>query len=85
VDLQKRVVTATIELGFQPSSTAFAGGVLWVGNWPNGRLMQVDPETNKPMERFVQAGLRIAGMTTSDEGVWFADEPAGTVSLMPLP
>ncbi len=85
LDPVKHVVASTIPLGFQPSGMAFAGGVLWVGSWSTGRLMAVDPATNNLREKSCQAGLRISGLAGSDEGVWFADSPAGTVSLMPLP
>lgn len=85
LDPVKRAVVATIPLGFQPSDVAFASGSLWVGGWNDGRLMAIDPATNRLQEKVVHAGLEIAMMAAGQGGVWLADGAAGAFTLMPLP
>jgi DNA-binding beta-propeller fold protein YncE len=51
-----RKIVRTIDVGVEPNGLAAAGGYIWVGDHTAGRLVRIDPRTNR-----VTARLRLAG------------------------
>lgn len=93
LDPVDRVVTATIPLGSdavargtdETQNMVFAGGAIWVGSYNDGRLVKVDPSTNRPGSESVGAVLGVTDMAASERGVWVADQMLRAIALMPLP
>ncbi len=85
LDPSTRTMAATIPLDFWATNQVFVGGGLWVANSSEGRLMMIDPATNRVTRTSGCVGLRIDSVTASDDGVWVADGVAGVIRLVPLP
>jgi virginiamycin B lyase len=68
-------VVATIAVDAGPTQVTVAGGAVWVGGWDSGRLVRVDPATNRvvariPVGRPQQSPIAIAA---TPQAVWVVD------------
>ena len=68
-------VVATIAVGAGPTQVTVAAGAVWVGGWGTGRLVRVDPATNRvaariPVGRPQESPIAIAATARA---VWVVD------------
>jgi outer membrane protein assembly factor BamB len=68
-------VVATIQVGAEPTQVAVGAGGVWVGVWSTGKLVRIDPATNRavariPVGRPQESPIAIAA---ADNAVWVVD------------
>jgi streptogramin lyase len=68
-------VVATIAVGAAPTQVTVAAGAVWVGGWSTGKLVRVDPATNRvvariPVGRPQESPIAIAATA---QAVWVVD------------
>jgi len=68
-----------IEVGDAPTGLASGNGSVWVGNFSNGMVSRVDPQTNAVATQ-IPVGGRVAELAASDSGIWVTNYARGTVS-----
>ena len=62
--------TAQIEVGHGGGPLVFGAGSLWVGAWPDGQVVRVDPRANRVVARFPAGGPNPAGLAVGAGTIW---------------
>jgi outer membrane protein assembly factor BamB len=62
--------TAQIEVGHGGGPLVFDAGSLWVGAWPDGQVVGVDPRSNRVVARFPAGGPNPAGLAVGAGTIW---------------
>jgi virginiamycin B lyase len=68
--LPDRWVTAQLEVGHGGGPLVFGAGSLWVGAWPDGEVVRVDPRANRVVARFPAGGRNPAGLAVGAGTIW---------------
>jgi DNA-binding beta-propeller fold protein YncE len=68
-------VVATVQVGAEPTQVAVGAGGVWVGVWATGKLVRIDPASNRvvariPVGRPQESPIAIA---VADRAVWVVD------------
>jgi len=84
IDPSKRAVVATIPLGIPTSDLTYKGRALWLASSADGRLIKIDPATNRIASKSACVGLEIASIAASEDAVYVADNTIGTIARVPL-
>jgi len=62
--------TAQIEVGHGGGPLVFGAGSLWVGAWPDGQVVRVDPRANRVVARFPAGGPNPVGLAVGAGTIW---------------
>jgi DNA-binding beta-propeller fold protein YncE len=73
VDLDGRVVEATIDVGDDPVAVAWAGGSIWVASRGDRAIKRVDPAKNAVVQT-IPLGAPPKALVADGDGVWVAVE-----------
>ena len=73
VDLDGRVVEATIDIGDDPVAVAWAGGSIWVASRSDRAIKRVDPAKNAVVQT-IPLGAPPKALVADGDGVWVAVE-----------
>jgi virginiamycin B lyase len=68
--LPDRWATAQLEVGHGGGPLVFGAGSLWVGAWPDGEVVRVDPRANRVVARFPAGGRNPAGLAVGAGTIW---------------
>jgi protein kinase-like protein len=72
-------ILATIDLGFPPTSAAYANGMLWITDGLHDRVVPVDAATGR-VGRGVQVGANPTGIAAGAGSLWVVNTVGGTLS-----
>ena len=83
VDPSKRAVVATIPLEMPSSDMVYKGEGLWLASSADGRLVKIDPTTNRIAIKSACIGIEISSIAVSEDAVYVVDNTAGTIARVP--
>jgi virginiamycin B lyase len=63
-------VTAQLEVAHGGGPLVFGAGSLWVGAWPDGEVVRIDPRSNRVAARFPAGGPNPAGLAVDAGTIW---------------
>jgi peptide/nickel transport system substrate-binding protein len=78
-----RAPVDTIDVGPDPTALAFGGGSLWVAGGDDGAVAQVDPATNRVVQR-IPVGNGLRGLAVGHGALWAATALDGEVVRIDL-
>jgi virginiamycin B lyase len=70
--LPERWVTAQLEVNHGGGPLVFGAGSLWVGAWPDGEVVRIDPRSSRVVARFPAGGPNPAGLAVGAATIWVA-------------
>ena len=77
--LPERWVTAQLEVNHGGGPLVFGAGSLWVGAWPDGEVVRIDPRSSRVVARFPAGGPNPAGLAVGVATIWVAHPDTGEV------
>jgi streptogramin lyase len=79
IDVRTGQLRANIPVGVSPSAVAVGDHYVWVASYEEGRLIRIDPRTNREVGQPIRVGGGPNGVAFSDGAVWVTDFDGGRI------